>query len=271
MFERLARLARAKEWLDLFRPLPPAVTEELRERFDVRLTYHSTAIEGNTLTQSETQIVLEKGVTVGGKSLKDHLEVIGHGEALDFVVALADDAQPLGEREIREIHSLVMKGQGNGDVGAYRKLDVMAAGTEYRYPNWLAVPDLMTRLASVLARPKRTDPVAFAAQIHSQFVTIHPFRDGNGRVGRLLMNLLLLRDGYPIAVIPVGRREAYIDALVAFQQRDDDIVPIVNLVANAVEASLRETLALYLGAAPWVEIEPSVRDGMERWLDASAP
>lgn len=134
MIERLERLTRAKGWLDAFRPLPADVAEELRHRYEVRLTYHSTAIEGNTLTQSETQIVIEKGIAIGGKSLLEHLEVIGHKEALDFVVLLSEAGEPISEQAIREIHSLVMKGQGNGDMGAYRTLDVMAAGTEYRYP-----------------------------------------------------------------------------------------------------------------------------------------
>ena len=131
MTDRLEEPTRAKGWLDAFRPLPADVAEELRHRYEARLTHHSTAIEGNTLTQSETQVVLEKGIAIGGKSVLEHLEVIGHKEALDFVRLLADGDEPLGEREIREIHSLVMNGQGNGDVGAYRTLDVMAAGTEF--------------------------------------------------------------------------------------------------------------------------------------------
>src|SRR5580704_7182541 len=100
-------LTKAHGWLASLRPLPLSVLEELRHRYEVRLTYHSTAIEGNTLTQSETQIVLEKGVTIAGKSLAEHLEVIGHKEALDFVLELAAADEPIGEREIREIHSLV--------------------------------------------------------------------------------------------------------------------------------------------------------------------
>jgi Fic family protein len=104
-------LSTAQRWLQAMRPLPSDVTEELRHRYEVALTHHSTAIEGNTLTQSETQIVIEKGITIGGKSVREHLEVIGHKEALHFVLELASEQTPLGEREIREIHSLVMQGQ----------------------------------------------------------------------------------------------------------------------------------------------------------------
>src|SRR5579862_1358332 len=143
-------IAQGQELLSSIRPLPPSVIEELRNRYEVSLTYHSTAIEGNTLTQSETQIVIEKGITIAGKSLVEHLEVIGHKEALDFVRLLADQHNPIGEREIREIHSLVMKGQGNGDVGAYRTLDVRAAGTDFVYPSHLKVPELMAELIAWL-------------------------------------------------------------------------------------------------------------------------
>ena len=249
MTERFERIALAKGWLDAFRPLPPAVAEELRHRYEVRLTYHSTAIEGNTLSQSETQIVIEKGITIGGKSVLEHLEVIGHKEALDFVRLLADEEAPIGEREIREIHSLVMRGQASGEIGAYRTLDVMAAGTGFRYPSWLSVPERMAAFAQTLAAGPGEHPVIHASRAHLGFVTIHPFRDGNGRVGRLLMNLLLLRAGYPIAVIPVGRRAAYLDAL-SLAQAIGDEGSLLSLVADAVEASLRDTLESCVAATP---------------------
>ena len=131
----LADLTNTRNLLESLRPLPPQAVEELRHRYGVSLTHHSTAIEGNTLTQSETEIVIEKGITIGGKSLAEHLEVIGHKEALDFVIELASDSARIGEREIREIHSLVMKGQPNSDSGRYRNLDVKAAGSAYGYPS----------------------------------------------------------------------------------------------------------------------------------------
>ncbi len=235
-------LTRAKGWLDDYRPLPEAVLEELRHRFEVRLTYHSTAIEGNMLTQSETQIVLEKGITIGGKPLIDNLEVIGHKEALDFVRLLAESGATVGEREIREIHSLVMKGQTT-DSGAYRTLDVQAAGTEFVYPSHLHLPELMSEFAAWLRESKSMHPVLRASEAHLRFVTIHPFRDGNGRVGRLILNLLLLQDGYPVAVLSVSRRAEYIDALIAAQSGESG-QGLVELVADAVEVSLGETLEL---------------------------
>lgn len=261
--ERLRELAQAKDWLMALRPLPPDVLEELRHRYEVRFTYHSTAIEGNTLTQSETQIVLEKGVTIGGKSLQEHLEVIGHKEALDFVIELATGGEPIGERQIREIHSLVMKGQ---DGGGYRQLDVKAAGTEFIYPSWMHLPSHMAEFAQWLEGPHGLNPIEFATEAHLRFVTIHPFRDGNGRVGRLLMNLLLMRSGYPIAVIPVERRPEYIDALVKAQTHGPTGA-LLRLVMDGVESSLRDTLATCVSSGD-LSISSDLRESVQAWLVA---
>jgi Fic family protein len=262
----LEELARAKAWLDAFRPLPRIVAAELRQRFEVRLTHHSTAIEGNTLTQSETQIVLEKGLTIGGKSVLEHMEVIGHKEALDFVFEIANPAEPIGEREIRDIHSLVMKGQERTDAGAYRRLNVKAAGTDFAYPDHLHVPELMAEFTAWLADPEASSPVERAAEAHLRFVTIHPFTDGNGRVGRLLMNLMLLRAGYPIAVIPSERRVEYIDSLVEEQQYAGSGM-LLHLVTEAVIRSLRETLEACLGSADAIaEKDPLLLQEVRTWL-----
>jgi Fic family protein len=244
----LAELTVAHEWLQAIRPLPLEVIDELRHRYEIALTHHSTAIEGNTLTQSETQIVIEKGITIGGKSLVEHLEVIGHKEALDFVLELAKTSSKIGEREIREIQSLVMKGQGNGNSGRYRTLDVKAAGTEFVYPSHLKVPELMATFADWLANRNSAHPVEFAAEAHLRFVTIHPFRDGNGRVGRLLMNLLLVRSGYPIAVLAVSQRPAYIASLEKAQSTGNR-EPLDTLVRDAVANTLRDTLETALSSA----------------------
>jgi Fic family protein len=237
----LEQLTILQRWLTAFRPLPADVLEELRHRFEVRLTYHSTAIEGNTLTQSETQIVIEKGITIGGKSVREHLEVVGHKAALDFIIELADAQELIDERAIRDVHSHVMKGQDDFGSGGYRTLNVKAAGTDFTYPDHLHVPELMADYVSWLNNPGDVHPVELATEAHLRFVTIHPFRDGNGRVGRLLMNLILLRVGYTIAVIPVERRAEYIDALVV-AQTGEGRARLTGLVTDAVDTSLRETL-----------------------------
>lgn len=259
----LEELSMAHRWLQEIRPLPAEVVEELRHRYEVGLTHHSTAIEGNTLSQSETQIVIEKGITIGGKSMLEHLEVIGHKEALDFVIELAEAATPIGEREIREIHALVMKGQDTGDRGRYRNLDVKAAGTEYVYPSHLRLPELMESFVSWLGTAD-LHPVDLATEAHLRFVTIHPFRDGNGRVGRLLMNLLLLRHGYPIAILRVQQRAEYIAAL-ELAQSTDDCVALDDLIQAAVKWSLRETLATALSSSA-VPVNDDLRLAALAWI-----
>ena len=258
-------IAQGRALLQSLRPLPASVVEELRHRYEVRLTHHSTAIEGNTLTQSETEIVLEKGITIAGKSLADHLEVVGHKEALDFVRMLASGDEEIGERQIREIHALVMKGQHQADIGAYRTLDVRAAGTDFTYPSHLKVPELMKEFASWLSCADRSEAIGFVTEAHFRFVTIHPFRDGNGRVGRLLMNLWLLRLAYPIAVIPVERRAEYIDALVAAQS-GGDLDPLRSLVAESVLAGLLDTLATCASSEEVRAAHPEVLLEVESWL-----
>lgn len=259
----LEELSMAHRWLQEIRPLPAEVVEELRHRYEVGLTHHSTAIEGNTLSQSETQIVIEKGITIGGKSMLEHLEVIGHKEALDFVIELAEAATPIGEREIREIHALVMKGQDAGDRGRYRNLDVKAAGTEYVYPSHLRLPELMESFV-VWLETAETHPVDLATEAHLRFVTIHPFRDGNGRVGRLLMNLLLLLHGYPIAILRVQQRAEYISAL-ELAQSSSNRDALDELIRAAVGRSLRETLETAFASSA-VVVNDGVRIAATTWI-----
>lgn len=250
MEETLKQLDKLKGWLDSFRPLPPDVLRELKRVYDVRFTFHSNAIEGNTLTQSETELVLEKGITVGGKSLAEHLEAIGHRDAIDYIEELARTDRRIGEREIRDLHILVLRGvdqvTGRNDAGRYRTLDVRAADTEHVYPPHYRLPELMEEFCDWLNEEDETErmhPVVFAAEVHYRFVAIHPFRDGNGRAARLLMNLMLLRAGYPIAVITNDRRQAYMDALI-HADNHNDTGPLIALVAEASRDSLIETLRI---------------------------
>ena len=245
----LKQIDALKAKLDRLRPLPPELVDNLREVYDIRLTYHSNAIEGNTLTQSETQIVVEKGITIGGKPLKDHLEAINHVEAIDFIRDLAIEERTISEWDIRQIHGLVCKGERG--AGAYRTVNVMAAGSNYRYPDALAkpplcgilLPELMQGFGEWLQSAPALHPVELAAEIHYRLVTIHPFSDGNGRTARLLMNLSLLRTGYPIAVIKTEERSGYIDAIVAWQSNGDD-THLKEMIAKCVESSLVEILSL---------------------------
>lgn len=260
----LDELSRAHGWLTQLRPLPEPVLLELSHRFEVDLTYHSTAIEGNTLTKSETQIVIEKGITIAGKPLLDHLEVVGHKEALELVIELSKERSPLTEWDLRSLHSVVMKGQSHQESGAWRRLDVKAAGTDYNYPSYLQVPDLMKEFIEWLSVGSSLHPICFASEAHLRFVTIHPFQDGNGRVGRLLLNLLLLRAGYPIAVIQLQNRPRYIASLESAQNgrgRDD----LDLLIFESLKASFEETFRTTLSFQD-LKINDSLRSEILDWI-----
>ncbi|WP_337906906.1 Fic family protein [Iningainema tapete] len=241
--DKFQQVDRLKVWLDSFRQLPPTVVAELKKLYDVRFTYNSNAIKGNTLTQSETALVLETGITIGGKTLREHLEVIGHKDAIDYIEQ-AQQSTAIVQGEIKQIHNLILRAIAPEEAGRYRQLDV-TAGTEYVYPPHYLLNDLMTEFVTWLNSSQATvgHPLEFAAEAHLRFVSIHPFRDGNGRTGRLLMNLLLLRAGYPIVVISNQVRKAYIDAIVEAQQHSDRS-PIITLVLDAAQQSLIEMLQI---------------------------
>lgn len=249
--EKLQQVDKLKSWLDSFRPLSPTLVAELKKLYDVRFTYHSNAIEGNTLTQRETELVLETGITIGGKTLREHLEVIGHRDAINYIETLMQSETPIGEWEIKQIHNLILRAIAPEEAGRYRQLDVKAAGTEYLYPPHYLLNDLMPEFIQWLnsANIQSLHPLEYATEAHLRFVSIHPFRDGNGRTARLLMNLLLLRAGYPIVVISNQVRAAYIDAIAAAQQEGAGIDPLLNLIVDAAQDSLIETLQILATAS----------------------
>ena len=199
--------------MNTLRPFSPHGLRNLEHVVDLELTYTSNAIEGNTLTASETMLVIEKGITIGGKPLKDHLEAIDHHEAIAYVRDLAAQTAPLTEFDIRTLHSLVMKRSQPEHGGRYADQGrfVLTDSGRYAFPSPAEVPALMGDFAAWLGTAPNTPDTAFSA--HRRLVGIHPFNDGNGRTARLLMNLILIRGGYPpVAVRPVDRL-AYIRAL----------------------------------------------------------
>jgi fido (protein-threonine AMPylation protein) len=244
MDRKRARISRLKSWVDSFRPLPPAVVESMKEFYDVFYTYNSNAIEGNTLSMSETQLVMEYGIAVGGKTLIEHLEVVGHKDAIDYVEALSRKSTKITEVEIRNIHSLICRGTMPDEAGKYRSVEVRAGGNGYEYPASFLVPQMMSDFVDWLNSSGADNrPVDFASEAHFRFVTIHPFRDGNGRAARLLMNLLLLRAGFPIVVIANDMCSNYIESLIAAQQKGDgDLVQLKDLIMGACETSLIDML-----------------------------
>lgn len=191
-------LTKKKKELDGYRPLPPALVRNLEEWFRVELTYTSNAIEGNTLTRRETAAVIEKGITVGGKSLREHLEATNHARALDVVNSMIKKKpSALTAHDILSIHGLILNGIDDTNAARYRNVPVRISGSPVVMPNPAKVLSLMEDFLRWLTTRNSLNPVAFAGEAHYRLVTIHPFVDGNGRTARLLMNLLLLMRGYP--------------------------------------------------------------------------
>jgi Fic family protein len=206
-------LTEKKRQLDQFRPLPKELVANLENWFRVELTYTSNALEGNTLTRQETAVVVEKGLTIGGKSLVEHLEATNHAAALNKVVQIAQSAtEDISEHTILDLHSTILHGIDDANAGRYRSIAVRISGSMVVLPNPLKVPTLMADFMKEMGRSD-LHPAELAAEAHYQLVTIHPFIDGNGRTARLLMNLLLLQKGYPPALIRKRDRVPYLKAL----------------------------------------------------------
>ena len=201
-----------KKVLDSKRPIPKETLKSLRESINLEWTYNSNGIEGNTLTLRETQVVLE-GITVGGKSIKEHLEAINHEKAILFLDDLVKDNEPISEWNIKNIHQLILKDIDNENAGRYRKENVTIKGATHIPPDYLKVPELMEKLILTYNTWSEYHPIIQAALLHGELVKIHPFVDGNGRTSRLLMNLVLMNNGYNPAIIKKESRLKYYEAL----------------------------------------------------------
>lgn len=234
-----------KTRLDSLRPLPAHTVRTLHEQQVLEWTYHSNAIEGNTLTLKETKVVLE-GITIGGKPLREHFEVINHKDAIDYVEAIVGNQEELSEWQIKSIHHLVLKNIDNKNAGTYRQENVVIAGAEHLPPSFLKVPEAMTALIDGYQQTQKLHAVECAARLHVDFVGIHPFVDGNGRTSRLLMNFELLRRGYLPVIIAVEQRLQYYDALDTAHTRGD-YAPFIELVANLEKSTLARYLRVILG------------------------
>ena len=238
-----AELTQKKHQLDAARPLPSGVLSKLRDALDIEWTYHSNAIEGNTLTLRETALVLKDGLTVSGKTMREHLEAINHQRAIRLVEDLATEAQPITEHTLRSLHALILRTIDDDEAGRYRRVQVRITGSDFVPPDAIAVPGLMADMVAWLNSDEATKlhPVERAALAHFRLVDVHPFVDGNGRTARLLMNLFLMRAGYPPAIVRVTERPAYYKTLDAAHQGNTE--PFVHLIAQAADRSLETWLA----------------------------
>ena len=218
-----------------------ATEKSMRDSLIVNWTYHSNAIEGNTLSLIETKVILEDGITIGGKTLKEHLEVIDHKEAILFVEELAKTNEQLTERDIQQIHSLVVSRTLRGEyAGQYRNVPVMV-GT-YKPPQPWEVPIQMEQLSSMYnAEWSELHPLIQIAFWHCDFVRVHPFVDGNGRTARLVTNLQLMQNGYAPVIIKHESRIQYYESLHQY-----DVTGNPEMLLELLLASEKESLAVYL-------------------------
>jgi Fic family protein len=237
----LPAIATKKERLDQLRPLSRQALLALQKSYDVELTYTSNAIEGNTLTLRETAELIEHGITVGGKSLRDHLEAVDHYDAVLFVRELASSATSIGEATIRELHRRIVFRSQPEIAGIYSTLPRRIAGSAVVFPNPVKIPQLMAEFGAWLGRAEPAPATSFDA--HFRLSAIHPFSDGNGRTSRLLMNLLLLRGGYPPVVVRPEDRKTYLDTLEHASLRDD-LRPFQTFMLERLDVTLEDYLSV---------------------------
>ncbi len=254
----LNRINQKQQGLDTLRPLPTSAVNRLQEEMVVEWIYNSNAIEGNTLTLRETRLILETGLTIGGKSLREHFEVTNHKKAIEYVESLVQQNDEITSFHVRQIHQLVLAQIDDESAGAFRNLPVHIAGASHVPPEPWQIWSLMEEWEKWLNSESLTlHPVERAALAHHKLVSIHPFIDGNGRTARLVMNLLLMRQGYPPTIILKVNRQQYYRVLAQADRSNE--TPLINFVGRAVERSL----ILYLNACTPQPSEPSDE---QKWI-----
>jgi Fic family protein len=232
-----------KNELDKLRPFPPEIVRKLQEQFLVEWTYHSNAIEGNTLTLQETDLVINRGLTIGNKTLREHFEALNHKEGIEFLYDFVKKKKELDENIVLQIHKIILKNIDDGEAGHYRRTNVMILGAAHIPPSSVKIPKLMDEFFEWYYQNKNKLSITeLAAWVHYKFVHIHPFIDGNGRTARLLMNLILLQHGYPPAVILKVDRKKYYRVL-----KEADREKYQNYF-NFIGRSVEQSLLIYLNA-----------------------
>lgn len=240
--EQLQRLDEKKAQLEELRPIPSYALKSIKESMTIEWTYNSNSIEGNTLTLQETKMVLEKGFTIKGKSLREHFEAVNHQEAIEYIENLAARDYQLKTRDILDVHELVLQKIEKEYAGRYRTSGVRISGANFVPPNALKIDRFMEELIAWTNTSAEVHPLVRASIFHHRFVWIHPFFDGNGRTARLLFNLLLMKEGYPPAIILRNDRKKYYTAL--NHSNKGNYSRLVLLILQAMERSLN----IYLGS-----------------------
>ncbi len=233
------RIEQKLKTLNSFRPLPAVQVSKLQEQFQIEMTYNSNGIEGNSLTLKETFLVINEGITIKGKPLKDHLEAKDHFEALNYLSDLVehDKRHTFSEVLIRQLHELIMQETDRDWAGKYRNANVVISGSDHTPPDATDVSKQMGDFVAWIKDNKKIlNPIELAALAQHRLVYIHPFFDGNGRTARLVMNLFLMQAGYPLATVPKNDRKKYYSVLDKADK--SDYIPLVQFVARNVERSL---------------------------------
>lgn len=230
-----------KTTIDERRPFEGEMLTQIKAYYRIGLTWSSNALEGNTLTESETKVLLEDGLTVGGKPLRYTFEAVGHAKAYDFMFTLLGN-RTITERNLLTMHQMFYESIESEYAGKYRDIDVFISGSKYPVAETKRIHSEMDALFHWMATAReKVHPVEFAAQLHKRIVFIHPFKDGNGRIARLIMNTALIQDGYLPVVIPPVLRQEYIE-LLEKAHRDDQ--PFERFIAERVIESQKEMMRL---------------------------
>jgi Fic family protein len=262
------RLIEKKQHLQSSRPLPNIALHKIRESLSIEWTYNSNSIEGNTLSLRETQMVIQEGITIKGKSLREHFETHNHDKAIDYLYSIVSENYILRSIDILNLHELVLRSIEDDFAGRIRNGGVRISGANFTPPNANKVSDLLDELINFINQnPLQLNDIELATVFHHKLVWIHPFFDGNGRTVRLAMNLLLMRVGFPPAIILKNDRKKYYDAL--NQANSGNYQKLTLLMCQALE----RTLNIYINALPdndkeYIEIsslvkEPSMPYGQE--------
>jgi len=240
----LQKVEQLKKCIDKERPFEGHMLTQLRAYYRIGLTYSSNALEGNTHTITETKVLLEDGLTVGGKPLRETYEVLGHAEAYDFMFSLYQNKE-ISIEDIKTLHRLFYQSIDENNAGVWRQVPIIVTGTDYAFPSPEAVDAQMLGLEAWIKSERDSyHPVDFAALLHLKFVSIHPFIDGNGRVSRLLMNLALIQSGYLLAIVPPICRMEYLNAIRTYQLRGNPN-PFREHITERVLESEREVMRLF--------------------------
>ena len=239
-----------QELLNKKRPFEEPLLGEIRKYYRVGLTWSSNNLEGNTLTESETKVLIEDGLTVAGKPFRDSLEAVGHAAAYDYMFTLIQ-RHTISGFDICRLHELFYSGISKEVAGVYRTHECFITGSNYPVSPPEKIKDDMLELEKWMETDRSNmHPIEFAAQLHKRFVFIHPFEDGNGRVARLLMNLALLQDGYMLAVVPPILRHEYIQLL---EKAHKDDKPFVDFIAERVIETQKDMMRLLHIKIPQME------------------